>query len=416
MKKFVTIFLLCIFHFKCTAQWMELNVGSFNTNYLSGVYAITSDNVIVVGSNGTILKTPDGGVSWVKKPSGTTLNLGEVQFPTPSVGYVTASEGKLLKTTDGGETWAAIDLGANTIFLSLSCVNENLIFLSGIDANSNSILLKSTNGGSTWETIIGSSPQIRLYDIQFSSEQIGYASNAYSPSSSKILKTQDGGKNWTVIDNTQIPFNFTNANVGFYYDLGLYKTTNEGNTFSKITQGSGIFREIFAVDENNVWGILCCILDGDGSSRGIRKISSSDSVNYIEITALENDPQTDMLSMHFANESTGYIVGIKNGKGAVWKNGTGINIPGDLSVANGMVKSFKVYPNPSFDKINISVCNYFVKDFTITLTDMSGKLVYNQNFKNKNDVTIDVKSFAKGTYVITIKTQTQHSSQKLIIQ
>src|SRR5690606_21027461 len=99
-------------------------------------------------------------------------------------------------------------------------------------------------------------------------------------------------------------------NIGFYHSGGLYKTIDGGNNFVWVSEGMWDgFTDIYAVNENNVWGILIPLLDGDGSTRGIAKISSADSENYTETITLENNPEIEMLSIHFADENTGYIAG-----------------------------------------------------------------------------------------------------------
>ncbi|MGC4129334.1 MAG: YCF48-related protein [Bergeyella sp.] len=415
MKTYFTAFLLCIFHFTCNAQWVDLNVNSSNNSYFTDVYAITPDVVIVVGSNGIILKTTDGGAAWQPKYSGTTLNLGQVQFPTSSIGYVTATEGKLLKTTDSGETWSTIDVRQSLTFLSLSCVNENLIYISALDSNYHSVLLKSSNGGIDWETIIGNNPQERLTEIQFLSGDTGYAkSDSYT-----ILKTQDGGKNWVQIDNSnynESSFNFINENIGFVYKYGLRKTTNGGNTFVQLGDaGYAKLSKMFAINENTVWSLYSIdTMCGCGSS-GTMKITYDPENGYTESFENYDRSTTSMSSLYFSNDKLGYAVGSKNAKAAIWKNTTGMTVYLD---ANEAAKSdnIKIFPNPTSDKINIAINNQFSGEFSISLSDMSGKVLYNQNHNNKKDVSINVQNFAKGAYILTFKNQKQRYSQKIIVK
>lgn len=56
------------------------------------------------GSNGTIFKTEDGGVSWFSEQSGSTDPLLSVYFTDDLAGYVVGCNGTILKTTDGGTT------------------------------------------------------------------------------------------------------------------------------------------------------------------------------------------------------------------------------------------------------------------------------------------------------------------------
>ena len=59
-------------------------------------------------SNGTILKTIDGGTTWTTLSSGTTNDLNSVYFTDANTGYAVGDTGTILKTIDGGTTWTAI--------------------------------------------------------------------------------------------------------------------------------------------------------------------------------------------------------------------------------------------------------------------------------------------------------------------
>ncbi len=146
MKPIFTFFIFSLLAFISKAQWVELDTGLENPPVFNDVYAITPDIVVVVGANGTILKTTDGGETWVQKPSGTTEHLRKVQFPTPQIGYAVAAGDAFLKTTDGGETWSPMDTGTDCFFYNFSCVDENLIF---ITCSGN--LMKSEDGGGHME-------------------------------------------------------------------------------------------------------------------------------------------------------------------------------------------------------------------------------------------------------------------------
>src|SRR5690554_2297352 len=130
MRILFTIFIFSFFIFSSKAQWVELDTGMENPPVFNDVYAITPETVIVVGNNGTILKTTDGGETWVQKPSGLTADIRKVQFPTPEIGYAVTVGDALLKTTDGGEIWEVVDVGVDCFFYDFSCVDENLIFIS----------------------------------------------------------------------------------------------------------------------------------------------------------------------------------------------------------------------------------------------------------------------------------------------
>ena len=81
----------------------------------------------VVGSGGEILRTDDGGATWVPQTSNTTEVLREVKFPVDDqTGYVVGDTGTILKTINGGATWSAQSSGT-------SMASPNVANLAGID-------------------------------------------------------------------------------------------------------------------------------------------------------------------------------------------------------------------------------------------------------------------------------------------
>lgn len=77
-------------------------------NNLNGVFQIDSSTAIAVGSFRTILKTTDGGATWIQlmpNDFGGQYELFSVFFKNASVGYIVGYEALIWKTIDGGTTW-----------------------------------------------------------------------------------------------------------------------------------------------------------------------------------------------------------------------------------------------------------------------------------------------------------------------
>lgn len=400
MKTIFTIFIFSFFIFNSKAQWVELDPG-VNVAYFSDVYAITPDIVVVVGANGTILKTTDGGETWLQKPSGTTLNLGKVQFTSPEIGYIITSgfESTMLKTVNGGETWTSKNIGEITFLSGLSCLNNNTIFLSGSDK-----LLLSENGGNSFDVV---NSDFDYEQILFVNNEVGFAWNQLN---GYLSRTENGGGIW--IETPEVsPVNFLNEEIGFYYAEGLFKTIDGGEIFDLLNPGAaGGLTNILAVNENTVWGILPGTLNWDPSSQGIIKITYSDISPYTEYIWFDDNPEIDMLSIHFADENTGYIAGFKNGKGTIWKNETGINTMDTNEQERN--NEIKVYPNPVTNELNIIFEKPIKAD--ISLVDIMGKKVYFKTFY-EDQVKINTSSFPKGTYILSVKTENKIFTKKIII-
>ena len=395
--KTILFFLIITLSFTLSkAQWVELDPGVNNALY--DIYAITPDIVVAVGANGIIIKTTDGGETWQQKNSGTTNPLIKLQFPTPDIGYIIGSGGAFLKTIDSGETWFPITAGAASFYQNISCINENLIFI----ICNNGILMKSTDGGENWNEV-GTIPGNKF---QFLSDGIGYM---MTPSQG-LFRTENGGGDWIFLDTYYSVFQFLDENVGFYYTAGLYKTTNGGYNFEFLGEEFGWeLSDFFVINENVSWGILEGLLDGDGSTRGIIKVHTLEDGTYTENIWYDNDEKIHMLSIHFADENTGYIVGYSHGNPTIWKNSTGINTL-DTNEPTA-INEIMVYPNPASTEITIEIQNN--KNSLITLTDMTGKQVYSGDFHGTK-MSLNVERYAKGIYILTVFSR-QHTYFKKII-
>src|SRR5258708_17576822 len=74
-------------------------------NTLRSIVTVDVNVVVAVGEFGTILRTTDGGVTWILQSSGTTNSLYGVSFADANTGTVVGRSGTILRTIDGGSTW-----------------------------------------------------------------------------------------------------------------------------------------------------------------------------------------------------------------------------------------------------------------------------------------------------------------------
>lgn len=85
---------------------------------------------------------------------------------------------------------------------------------------------------------------------------------------------------------------------------------------------------------------------------------------------------------------------------------------------NIIISDIKAFPNPTKDNLNIEISNYnVIANFTLTLTDINGNTVYSSKL-NSNLLKLDITSFPKGLYFITLKDSYTNklSSKKILIE
>ncbi|MCX6153122.1 MAG: YCF48-related protein [Candidatus Kapabacteria bacterium] len=123
--------------------WTIQNSGT--TRNLHSAYFWDENNGMVVGDNGTILKTTNGGSSWNTKNQLTAENLLSVHFANSNVGFISGTNGTILKSNDAGETWFSVVSGVNAHLRSIYSVSSGVIYTAGTGG----VILKSTDGGDT---------------------------------------------------------------------------------------------------------------------------------------------------------------------------------------------------------------------------------------------------------------------------
>jgi Photosynthesis system II assembly factor YCF48 len=170
-------------------NWNERNSETKVT--LRDVAAIGLKHAWVVGDNGTILSTTDGGVTFTTRNSGTNQLLEAVTFVSLDKGWVVGTLGTILSTNDGGFTWVDqtknnADPGRNDL-IDVVFLDENTGWLVG----SAGIILHTTDGGNTW-MVQESGTQVQLFGVAFPDTSNGYAVGR----DNTIVATKDGGRSW----------------------------------------------------------------------------------------------------------------------------------------------------------------------------------------------------------------------------
>ena len=72
---------------------------------LEGVQFFDASHGVIVGHDGVILTTANGGQTWALRPSGTGETLYGVEFSDATYGWASGTNGAMLMTRDGGQTW-----------------------------------------------------------------------------------------------------------------------------------------------------------------------------------------------------------------------------------------------------------------------------------------------------------------------
>ncbi len=246
MRKIIFINLLIIIIsiqlYAQTEPWVRISPKPIESSLKEITRIPGTNRMMALGTGASILYTDDMGENWniIYKPADIPreTSLNAISFVDENIGYAVGSESTLIKTTDGGMTWIDISPAGDNEFEDVYFHNE----LYGFITKYNSVL-RTTDGCQTWDLEYISSVSHPKH-LHFTNDTTGYIGDSWS---SYYYKTTDGGENWVQININPFIENFKlNAILFINEDTGFIS----GRIDSVSSNNHVIFRTI---DGGNLW-------------------------------------------------------------------------------------------------------------------------------------------------------------------
>jgi len=143
--------------------------------WLSSVFFADVNTGYAAGTNAgkkNVFKTSDGGAHWTAQmTSGAMEIFTSIVFTDPHTGYLVGDEGLIEKTVNGGADWIIQSSGLAEWINSVCFTDAR----TGYAVGSDGVILKTTDGGSNW--VINQTPgaSYNLDDVFFPDAKTGYA-------------------------------------------------------------------------------------------------------------------------------------------------------------------------------------------------------------------------------------------------
>lgn len=215
-------------------QWRL--IGPFRGGRVTAVAGVPSQPLVFYmgATGGGVWKTEDGGMTWRNISDGyfKTGSIGAIAVADsdPNVLYVGTGEAcprgnvshgdGVYKSTDGGKTWVNVGLRdtRHIARIRIHPQNPDLVYVAALGhvfgPNEERGIFRSKDGGKTWEKIL------------YVDEKTGAIDLAMDPTNPRILYAAF----WQVLRQ---PWTLISGGPG----SGLYKTTDGGDTWTKLTNG-----------------------------------------------------------------------------------------------------------------------------------------------------------------------------------
>jgi enediyne biosynthesis protein E4 len=211
-------------------SWRRIPVPT--TASFRGLSAVNADVVWASGSNGTVIRTIDGGKRWdVRVVAGADkLDFRGVhafdadKAVIMSTGKAEDGMARIYRTGDGGKTWALVfDTKTPGVFFdSIAFWDRRRGIVLGDPVDSHFVLFRTNDGGSTWTRIRPASlppalPGEGAFAASNSCIALEGRSNIWfvtgGASVARVFRSNDGGETWAVAET---PLRPTNTSSGLF--------------------------------------------------------------------------------------------------------------------------------------------------------------------------------------------------------
>lgn len=141
-------------------------------------------------------------------PTGTTQLLQAVSAVDPQVVWMTGHGGTVLRSTDGGRTWLAREVpGADSLeFRDVHAVSADLAWVLSAGPGDRSRIYHTRDGGTTWALQFRNTDSTAFYDcFAFFNARRAVAFSDASHQRTNMLLTRDGGTSWEPLLKDAVP-------------------------------------------------------------------------------------------------------------------------------------------------------------------------------------------------------------------
>ena len=293
----------------CGVEWTPISDGQMSTGSIGSIDVSESNpNIVWVGTGSAAIrsnviigrgayKSTDAGKTWQFMGLKDAGQIGSIIIhpANPDVVWLAAlgspfgpnDERGIFKTTDGGKTWKKTLFVNNSTggrVLAINYANPNDLYagmyrgfrkgwdiISGGPATEGGIY-KSTDGGDTWKKLSAGLPGVLIgkidIDVARSSPSTVYAMVEAPGAEGGLYRSNDSGATWKLVNSAanlrSRPFYFHYVDVNpknpeevWVNALGLFKSTNGGQSFTTVSTPHGDNHGIWFNPDNPLYAIQC---------------------------------------------------------------------------------------------------------------------------------------------------------------
>jgi photosystem II stability/assembly factor-like uncharacterized protein len=299
---------------------------------------------------------------WQVTPTGTTERFRGLAPVSRDIAWVSGTNGTVLRTTDGGRTWGDVSpqgLGTDALqFRDIEAFDARHAVVLSIGEGEDSRILVTDDGGASWTETFRNAEPAAFYDcMAFSSPRHGLAMSDPVDGRFRLVETSDGGRSWTIVDPAGMPA--AQSGEFAFAASGTCLSAGVGGRTYLVSGGVDPARVFTSTDHGRTWTVADSPVAG-GASAGIFSVSFRDARRGVVVGgdfaaptgAVDNAAWTDDGGATWTKSTTnpsGYR------SGSAWVPRTARTVlavgPSGSDVSTDGGRSWSTFDSGSFDSV-----------------------------------------------------------------
>jgi len=404
------------------ADWIELSkrVTSHNLNSISFKNANTG---LIVGDNGTVIRTSNGGELWEKINLQTKKNFNKVFLFDDGIGYITGDTGGYYKSANDGISWEFFDMSVYGKKFYGSFINSRNGCITGGDSLK---MVMTTNGGNTWN--------YKLIPMGWTQYLVGRTTdfeNVTCVGTNKFIAIQTSSP-WHGSGATTL---FYTTNSGLIWSGGY--TSCQGYGFGSIStsikDSDFVYWNGWCSGGNNYGKITYNFFGNTESATGNSSkisfwnkyygVSSEDEgIKYTTNSGIKwymiNPYFKGFFTPYLADSTTAYFISLRGRIVKVNNINTLVNITSSNSIIENFIL-YQNYPNPFNPTTYISFTLKKNENVKLNIYDIKGSLIkslINERLHSgSHKFEFNGNSLSSGIYFYKLETEGFQQTKKMIL-
>jgi photosystem II stability/assembly factor-like uncharacterized protein len=258
---------------------------------------------------------------WQKISVPTAAGFRGLSAATAGIVWASGTEGTIIRTMNGGATWSVHTVpGAEKLdFRGIHAFDANtaVIMSSGNAEDGQARIYRTTDGGENWKLVYEQKTRGIFFDaIAFWDREHGIVVSDPVEGHFALFITTDGGATWKQIPPENIPAALPNE--GAFAASNSCLTVEGGNNVWFVTGGANVARVFRSNDRGKSWKVAEAPLRPPNASSGLFSVAFADARNGIAVGGDYAHP----------TGSQSPVVFLTNDGGATWRTGSPTDPPG----------------------------------------------------------------------------------------